>query len=182
MARIPYFDRNEARGRLLDAYGKLPDLNIFNMMGHSGDLMEGVSRLGHLILRRTDAEPWIREIVILRTGVLTRSPYEVFQHERIARALRVEQARIDSVLTGDRGVLSAREKLAMALAEEICDSRTLSDSLFEQVMDEFGVRVTQQLVLTCGYYVMVAGFLNAFGVDIDGDPNTPPVLLPGMML
>ena len=41
MARIPYFDPAQASGRAAEAYARLPPLNIFRMMGHSGDLMSG---------------------------------------------------------------------------------------------------------------------------------------------
>ena len=39
MARIPYFDPALATDRAAKAYAKLPDLNIFRMLGHSGDML-----------------------------------------------------------------------------------------------------------------------------------------------
>ena len=41
MARIPYFDREKATGRAAKVYETLPNLNIFRMLGHSGDMIEG---------------------------------------------------------------------------------------------------------------------------------------------
>ena len=46
MARIPYFDPTKAQGRAKKQYERLPDLNIFRMLGHSGEMLDGFSKLG----------------------------------------------------------------------------------------------------------------------------------------
>ena len=87
MARIPYFDPAQARGRARDWYGKLPPLNIFRMMGHSGEMLDGFVRLGNQILAFSEIDPVLREIAIVRVGVLSNARYEVHQHEAISRRL-----------------------------------------------------------------------------------------------
>ncbi|MCC2102709.1 MAG: carboxymuconolactone decarboxylase family protein, partial [Hyphomicrobiales bacterium] len=82
MARIPYFDISKAEGRAKKAYEKLPKLNIFRMLGHSGELVDGFNRLGSQILYFTKIDPILREIAIIRVGVLSKAGYEVHQHER----------------------------------------------------------------------------------------------------
>ena len=56
MARIPYFDTSKAQGRAAKAYEKLPALNIFRMLGHSGELVDGFNRMGSQLLYFTKLE------------------------------------------------------------------------------------------------------------------------------
>ena len=84
MARIPYFNPANAAGpRAQAAYGKLPPLNIFRMMGHSGEMIDGFTKLGTQILNFSKLDKVLREIAIIRVGVLSNAGYEVYQHERI---------------------------------------------------------------------------------------------------
>ena len=81
MARIPYFDPEKAEGRAKEVYKKLPPLNIFRMLGHSGEMLDGFIKLGNQILMFSELDPVLREIAIVRTGVLRGSTYEVYQHK-----------------------------------------------------------------------------------------------------
>jgi Carboxymuconolactone decarboxylase family. len=107
MARIPYFDPTQAEGRARKAYTKLPDLNIFRMLGHSGDMIDNFTKLGNSILVYGDLNPVLREIAIVRTGVLRRSSYEVHQHEAISRKLGMTDDLI-AAITAERVQAAAK--------------------------------------------------------------------------
>jgi len=62
MARIPYFDPAQAQGRAKRQYERLPGLNIFRMLGHSGEMLDGFVKLGGQILNFADLDPVLRDI------------------------------------------------------------------------------------------------------------------------
>ena len=64
-------------------------------------------------------KPWLREIVILRVGVITGSAYEVYQHRRIAQAYRIADERIDAVIAGDMAALTPLEQAVCAMVETV---------------------------------------------------------------
>jgi len=168
MARIPYFDPEQAEGRAKDAYAKLPKLNIFRMLGHSGDLMDSFVRLGNSILYRARLDPILREIAILRVGVLCGADYEVFQHTRIAKSLGLDDAKIAAIHDGpEASAFTELERLVMAFTDDQVRHARASDQVFDPLAQHFSHREMQELVLTIGYYMMVSHFLETFEVEIE---------------
>lgn len=173
MARIPYFDTTQATGRAAKAYLKLPALNIFRMLGHSGELVDGFTRLGTQILNFTDLDPVLREIAIVRVGVLSKASYEVYQHEAISRRLGMSEALIAGIHEGpEAAVFTADQKLIMAYTDDVVLNVKASDATFKPALALLGPKALQELSITIGYYMMVSRFLETFEVDIeDGAPR-----------
>ena len=168
MARIPYFDPANATGRAKEWYGKLPPLNIFRMMGHSGEMLDGFVRLGNQILMFSALDPVLREIAIVRVGVLSKARYEVFQHERISRQLGMSDAKIAAIHEGpDAAAFSDVEKLVMRFTDDVVANVRASDATFQPLAARLSHREMQELTITIGYYMMVSRFLETFDVDIE---------------
>lgn len=168
MARIPYFDPSAAVGRAAAAYQKLPPLNIFRMMGHAGELLDGFTRLGTQILNFTSLDPVLREIAILRVGALSKAGYEVFQHERIARRLGMPDPLIAAVEEGPgAAAFDPAQREVMAFTDDVVANVRAGDATFEPLKRRLGHKALQELTLTIGYYMMVSRFLETFDVDIE---------------
>jgi len=168
MARIPYFDTKLATGRAAAAYAKLPPLNIFAMMGHSGELIDGFTRLGTQILNFTSLDPILREIAIIRVGALSKATYEVFQHERIARRLGMSEAIIAAIHEGPAATaFDAAQREVMAFTDDVVAGVRASDATFEPLKTRLGYKALQELTITIGYYMLVSRFLETFDVDIE---------------
>jgi alkylhydroperoxidase family enzyme len=181
MARIPYFDIEQAEGRAKEAYKKLPKLNIFRMMGHSGDMLDSFVKLGNSILVHSRLDPVLREIAIVRTGVLRGSTYEVFQHERISRQLGMSDALIAAIHEGpDAKAFNDMERLVMRFTDDIVANTRASDATFNPLKEKLSYKELQELVVTIGYYTMVSCFLETFDVDIEEKGKEGKVNLPGM--
>ena len=101
MARLPYPDRATLLPETQDMLGKLPPLNIFRMMAGGEGLLAVFVRLGNHLLFKAKLDPVLREIAIIRVGVLSKARYEVFQHERIARGLGMTDALIAAISASD---------------------------------------------------------------------------------
>lgn len=171
MARIPYFDPADATGRAKEWYGKLPPLNIFRMMGHSGEMLDGFVRLGNQILAFSKLDPILREIAIVRVGVLSKAGYEVHQHERISRQIGMDDAKIAAIHEGpEAAAFSDLEKMVMRFTDDVVANVRASDETFKPLQEKLSLQELQELTITVGYYMMVSRFLETFDVDIEGAP------------
>jgi 4-carboxymuconolactone decarboxylase len=179
MARIPYFDTQNATGRAATAFEKLPPLNIFRMMGHSGELIDGFTKLGTQILNFTSLDPVLREIAIVRVGVLSKASYEVYQHERISRRMGMSDALIAAIHEGPAAAaLDDAQREVMAYADDVVANVRASDATFEPLKARLGYKALQELTITIGYYMLVSRFLETFDVDIE-DGEAPKVNVAG---
>jgi 4-carboxymuconolactone decarboxylase len=172
MARIPYFDRSQATGRAAKAYEKLPKLNIFAMLGHSGELLDGFTKLGTQILNFSSLDPVLREIAIVRVGVLSGAGYEVYQHERISRQIGMSDALIAGIHEGPAAaVFTPVQRQVMAFTDDVVKNVRASDETFEPLKTALGYKALQELTITIGYYMLVSRFLETFDVEIEsGEP------------
>jgi len=168
MARIAYFDTTKATGRAARAYEKLPPLNIFRMMGHSGELIDGFTKLGTQILNFTSLDPVLREVAIIRVGVLSKATYEVFQHERIGKRLGMSEALIGAIGEGPgAAALDEAQREVMAFTDDLVANVRAGDATFEPLKARLGFKALQELTITIGYYMLVSRFLETFDVDIE---------------
>lgn len=168
MARIPYFDPSLATGRAKAQYEKLPALNIFRMMGHSGELLDGFIKLGNQILLYSKLDPVLREIAIVRVGVLSHAKYEVHQHERISRQIGMPEEKIQAIHEGpDAAAFSEIEKRVMRYTDDVVLNVRAGDETFQPLCELLSYQELQELTITIGYYMMVSRFLETFDVDIE---------------
>jgi len=174
MARIPYFDPALAEGKARKQFDALPPLNIFKMMGHSGDLMDAFSRMGGYLLNRTEVDPVLREIAIIRAGVLCGSSYEVHQHRRIGLGIGMSQALIDGIDEGPgAAVFDSLQRQVMEFTDDVVKNVRAGDATFDPMIAALGPRQTQELVITIGFYMLVSRFLENFDVDIEAADEQP---------
>lgn len=179
MARIPYFDPANAAGRAKEQYEKLPHLNIFKMMGHSGELLDGFVKLGNQILVYSKLDPVLREIAIVRVGVLSNASYEVHQHERISRQIGMPEEKISAIHEGpEASAFSELEKQIMRYTDDVVLNVRASDATFNPLKETLSYQELQELTITIGYYMMVSRFLETFDVDIEPEGTTSGVSLP----
>ncbi len=169
MARIPYFDMTEAPEEYKALLAGRPPLNLYRMLPHAGAAYsQGFLALGGAILRGNDLDPKLREIAILRVGLLGKAGYEVHQHTRVARKAGLSDAKIAALEVGaDTAALDDTEKLVLEFTDKVFHDLKAPDELFDRVSARFGHRQTAQLVLVIGFYMLVSRFLENFEVDIE---------------
>ena len=85
MARIPYPDFSELSQDVQDLAARIdPMLNIFHMLAHAETAYYGFMKFGNALLMKSELDPILREIIILRVGHLSEASYEIHQHRKIA--------------------------------------------------------------------------------------------------
>ena len=169
MARIPYPDPATAPPEVKELTQSLPPLNIFRMLPHAPTLLRGFAQLGTAILSRATLDARLRELVILRVAACSPAPYEWQQHEPIARACGASLDEIEALRRGDAAAacFGAREQALLRLTDDLLAGPRASDATLAAMREHFSDRELCEAILTVGYYMLVARFLETTGVDLE---------------
>ena len=169
MARIPYPNLDQLNDKDRQFFSSLPGgLNIFKMLAHAGETGKNFVKLGASVLYQGKLDPLLREMAIIRTGILCGSDYEVHQHWAMARKLGMSDEKIKAVDTGSSSpVFSDLEKLVLRFTEELVQDKKTSDEIFHELLLHLDYATISELTITVGYYTMVSVFLRNFEIEIE---------------
>ncbi|MFW5908423.1 MAG: carboxymuconolactone decarboxylase family protein [Desulfosalsimonas sp.] len=171
MPRIPYFDLSEADEEIRKAVESRPALNIYRMLAHAGPAAAGFLKLGSALLRENKLDTLLRELAIIRVGILCRASYEVYQHERIARREGLAEEKIEVLRDGpDSPVFTDIEKKVLRYTDSVVLNVKAGESTFRALEQIMSHRELAELTLTIGFYMMVSRFLENFEVEIEDEP------------
>ena len=166
-ARIPYKELPERLARKIPPEGQL---NVWRMIAHAEEAWPSWMKFGTMLLTATVLAPRLRELIIIRIGHLQNSPYEVAQHDPIARSLGVTDVQLAAVekgeTTADLG-FSETEIVALTAVNELLADKKVSDQTFSGLHGHLGDRGAVEMFLLVAQYAGLALFLNALQVDID---------------
>ena len=124
---------------------------------------------GHVMFG-TSLTPREREILVLRTGFLCRSAYEVAQHTVIARQVGLSDQEIEAVENGGKGkALSDFDRMLIKAADELVGDHCISDKTWAALSARYSREQMMDLVFTVANYTLVSVALNSFGVQIEAD-------------
>jgi alkylhydroperoxidase family enzyme len=168
MARIPYPDPSTLQADAREALGKLAPLNIFRMMAGGAGLLPAFLKLGNHLLFRTKLDPVLREIAIIRVGVLSKATYEVHQHEKIGRDIGMSESLIRAIHAGaDDPAFDALQRLVMLFTDDVVRNVRAGDATFVPLHERLSLQEMQELTVTIGFYMMVSRYLETFGIEIE---------------
>jgi AhpD family alkylhydroperoxidase len=169
MARIPYVDPATASPPVREALEALPPLNIFRLMAHAETAFRPALRLGGAILGQGELDAKLRELAILRVAERTQARYEWVQHAQIALAVGATDEQVAALERGDitAGCFDATEQLVLQFATEVIDDVGASEATFTTAAEQFSHRELMELVVSIGYYMLIARVMRTFDIDLD---------------
>lgn len=168
MPRIPYPDTATLSEATRERLAATAPLNLLKMMCQAEVAFGQYQHMGRAILRDGLLDPHMREFAILRVGQLADSDYEKYQHIALARQLGMDEAKIAATAIGSASPLfSAAEQALLRFVEETFVDLRVSDSAFSAARCHFSDAELVELSLVTGYYVMTAGFLKTFDIEIE---------------
>jgi 4-carboxymuconolactone decarboxylase len=171
MPRIPYFDLSQATDEMKAMLGTRPPLNIYKMVAHAGPAGQRFLGLGGALLRENTLDTKLRELVILRVGMLCNAPYEVYQHKRVARRVGVADEKVAALETGpDAPAFDATERAVLRFTDEVVKNVKASGPVFDDVAARLSHQQLTELLILIGYYMMVSRFLENLEVEIEEAP------------
>jgi 4-carboxymuconolactone decarboxylase len=124
-------------------------------------------------------EPLLREVAIARTCALTGAGYEWGVHAvAFARPLGLSDEQLRSTVHGgpDDPCWDERQSAVMGLADELHHTSTIGAPLWEQLGRLFDEPQLLELIVTCGYYHVIAYVCNGAAVQPEewAEPFPPP--------
>ena len=108
-----------------------------------------------------------REKLILRTAWLTRSLYEWGQHVDIGLRVGLSDADILRLAQGPEVCTDENERLLLQACDELVRDRHVADATWAQLAQHYSEKLLIEIVILVGHYVMVAGFLNSAGLQLE---------------
>jgi alkylhydroperoxidase family enzyme len=175
MPRLPYVDPRNAPAPVRETMERLPvELNIFKMLANADTLFRPFLGLGTAILGSMELDARTRELVILHVGRMSRGEYEWVQHVPIAEAVGASHEQIAALERGETDAVcfDERDKAILRFTTEVVRDVKASDASFSAVKRHLGAREIVELILTIGYYMIVARVTETTDIDIDGPVGT----------
>ena len=175
MARLPYVDPATAPEEVKKLLQALPvQLNVFRMMAHAETDFRPLVGLGTSILGRQKLSAKLRELAILRVAALSPARYEWVQHVPIAQAVGASQAQVAALERGDTeaACFDALERAVLRFTTEVVRDVRASDTAFADVQALLSPQEVVELVITVGYYMLIARLLETTAVDLDPPAGT----------
>jgi alkylhydroperoxidase family enzyme len=169
MARLPLVDPETAPERTQKVLAGLPPLKIFRTMAHAENSFVPLLQLGTSILAQQQLDPKLREYAVLQGAKYTRGEYEWVQHVPIAIQCGATQEQLEALERDelDAACFDEVEQLVLAFNREAMQQNQVGDALFAKMRDHFSDREIVELLLTLGYYSMLARMTEVVQLEVD---------------
>lgn len=172
MPRIPYADPARLPDHVRSTIAQAP-INVVRMMaGASEAVFDGFSKFSGAFYGASKLQANLREVAILRVGYLSKSAYETFQHEALARRVGLSDAQVVAIEHGGQhpAALSDVQQAVMDFTDDVVLNVRASDATLGAVRKFLSDEEVLDLILVIGLYMAVSRFLETTGVDLDTTP------------
>lgn len=170
MTRIPYRDIDTLNDHARELTVERGSLNVYRTLANAENVFTGWMIAGRAALTSPVLGPRLRELVILRTGHLMDSPYEIGQHTGIAEKAGISAEQIAALApTGvlEDGGFDDIELAVLQLTTELLVTKRVNAELFELVRHGLGDEATVEVLMVIHRWAGLALMLNALDVDLD---------------
>jgi uncharacterized peroxidase-related enzyme len=176
MPRISRLTRNEvlpSAVKIFDKYlrdrGNVP--NMFRTMAHRPEIFETIIAHMEAVLNTGTLPKALKELVIVRTSQLNRTPYCLASHTAIARKLGWTEAQLEALHDASATTeFSEREKVAIHLAEAMTlDAHGYSEAEFARLRSFYSEGEVVELMAAIGLF----NYFNRFNDLLEMEPTQP---------
>jgi 4-carboxymuconolactone decarboxylase len=167
MPRIPYPDpatRSEVQRRSMEH-----PLNLSKMTAYMPDrLLTTMGQFGRAVLNNPDLDEHLREMVILRVGYLSNSPYEIHQHVQLSRQIGMPADKLEALKDGpDAAAFDPRERAMLRFTDELVLNVRPSDAALAEIQEHMSLEEVFSVIATAGTYMLMCRILETTGVELD---------------
>ena len=165
---LPAEERDDKQRELMASVSALgAELNIFATLVRHPRVFRHWSRFGGALLTG-ELPARDRELLILRTGHLCDSGYELHQHNRIAADAGVTADELERVAAGpDADGWDPFDAALLRAADELHASSRIGDGTWAALAERYDERQLIEVCMVVGQYHLVAFTLNSIGVEIE---------------
>jgi len=150
-------------------------LNIFGTLARHPKLLHDYLPFGSRLLLGGELPDRDRELVILVTAHLCECPYEWDHHVRMAKSAGLSEGEIEHIGRGPQSDRWTPDDAALAAAvNELVFRHTVGDDTWQVLVVRYSHQQLLELTMLVGHYAMLAGMLNAVGVEQDAIAGDVP--------
>src|SRR5437660_7587842 len=145
-------------------------LKLFRTIAHNPHLLDKLRSTGAYLLNFGTVDPREREVVIHRTCARCGCEYEWGVHViAFARPLGFSEEQIAATVHGgaEDAAWTEREALLVQLVDELHDTATISDPLWEGLAANWSSAQLVELITLVGQYHAVSFVANGLGVELE---------------
>lgn len=169
MALLPYSDESNLsdKNRAILNRGKVK-LNVTRMIANSDAVFYPFSMLGNSLLTRGKLDPRLREIAILRTAKVSGSVYEWTQHVPIAKSTGVTDEQVTATGNWESAkCFSDLDRIVLKFTDEVARNVKATRETLEALKKHMGAAEIVELIMSIGFWGMVARVLETTEVDLE---------------
>ncbi|GAA5152109.1 carboxymuconolactone decarboxylase family protein [Pseudonocardia eucalypti] len=170
MARVPYLTPDNAPPTVAGTLGKLAPLHVFGLMAHAETAFRPWLKFGGALLNDLALDPKLRELAILRVGLLA-ARYEWEQHVPIALAVGVTEGQIAALEAGRLDELDELTRAVLDFVDGVVAGE-VDDARYAAVAAHLPDRELVELTLVAGHYLMLARMMVTLRIDSDPPAGT----------
>ena len=169
MALLPYADESKVpeKTREILNRGKVK-MNVARMIANSDAAFYPFSMLGNSLLTRSKLDARLRELAILRTAKVSKSVYEWTQHVPMAKHVGVTDAQVAAIDNWQSAkCFNELERSVLRFTDEVAGKVKGSKEALDALKRHLGPAEIVELILTIGFWGMVARLLETTEVDLE---------------
>jgi 4-carboxymuconolactone decarboxylase len=160
---ISWADASGFKGKTED--GKL--IGPFNPYLYGTGITPGFLQWMQADSKHTSLNKRVHEVVILSTGAVWKSPYELYAHSAVARKAGVPEAAVRALVAGrSSDELSPEEQVAHRFAHQLTAEHRVDADLYREAESMFGRTGLVDMVYLIGMYLLTCALLNAFEIPV----------------
>jgi 4-carboxymuconolactone decarboxylase len=162
----------------LARYGNRPVAAIYRTYARHVAMDQPRTSVSEHIRQDSTLSTRIRELLIIRIGVLCRSEYEWAAHAPAGRRAGMTDADIHRIVEGPAAAGGDPvENALLRAADELHRDNVVSDSTWRELSAVFDAKQMLDVLTTVGGYRMVSMALNTFGVQLEPGAERFPAAL-----
>ncbi len=183
MALLPYVDEAAAPQSIREMLERTQvKINVFRMICNSEAMAKPFARFANTLLTRLKLDFKLRELAVLRTAELCHSVYEWTQHLPIAADCGVSPEQVAAIADWEHAkCFNDLERLVLRLTDEVNRNVKGRKETIEALAQKLTPEQVVELVLSIGFWGMVARVLETLEIDLDdfaGEINVAKTLGP----
>lgn len=182
MARVPYLTQEDLSADEREALDALSDeeddgekkdssnqtgvRNVYHIMAHNVDLLNGFRTFGSTLWHESGLSPIERETVILATARNLDSKYEWHQHVRIAQDEGISAEEIVAISNSNTDRLTSSQAAIVEYVNDFAHGN-VDEDVHELLSERFQNDEIVGIGMLCGLYIGLARLLDALNVSIE---------------
>lgn len=154
---------------------KVPDL--YRMLANAPGLLKAWTDIAWPLRTTELTSRSLRELLIMRTALLTQARYEWVHHWGLAIAAGTPEGKLQELANWQSSaVFSAEERAALAFTDALVETGQVPNEVYRALAERFGPGEMIHLSLTVSFYVCVARMASAFQLDLEPGYETVPAM------